>query len=306
MTLFGKIGARFRLKGAVAAEQKGDLAGALAAYRECVSEFDPRTRASILNKMGMLSYAQGDLKGARTCYEQADLLAPGEPSILMNLANALHQLQERGPAEAAYRRALESSKDRSDVLYNYAVFVADAEPRRAIDLLRRCLDAPATPETAEALPVQLPIRFLATLAAQNNLVEEVEPLFVELEKRPLVSLRPLLMNEHALMLTRSGRHERALSIYRAMLEAWPASKEVRFNAGMALARLNRLDEAMAEFRAADLPESHYGMGYVHELKGEIADAVREYALCPDRAAEGVDFSGPFVRHAREFVKRFGG
>lgn len=305
MSLFGKLGSRFKLKRAVEAEERGDAAAALEAYREAVTEFDPRTRASILNKMGMLAYRLADMKAAKTYYEQADLLAPDQPSILMNLANALHHLGEREAAEARYRRALEASKERADVLYNYAVFTAETDPRRAIELVKRCLAAPSTPETAEALPIQRPIALLAHLAAQHNLVDEVEPYFEELERKPLVSLRPLLMNHHALMLTGSGRHERALAIYRKMLEAWPESRELRFNAGMALARLDRLDEALAEFREADLPASHYGIGYVHELRGEIADAVREYRLCPDGAADGIDYSAPFVRHARDFVARFG-
>ncbi len=305
MSLFGKLGSRFKLKRAVEAEERGDPAAALEAYREAVVEFDPKTRASILNKMGMLAYRLGDMKAARTYYEQANLLAPGQPSILMNLANTLHQLKDREAAEAAYRHALEASKDRPDVLYNYAVFAAETDPRRAVELVKRCLAAPATPETAEALPIQMPLAFLAHLAAQHNLVDEVEPYFEELERKPLVSLRPLLMNQHALMLTGAGRHERALEIYRKMLEAWPKSSEARFNAGMALVRLNRLEEALAEFRAADLPASHYGIGTVHELRGEIADAVREYRLCPDRATGGVDFAAPFIRHAREFVERFG-
>jgi len=306
MSLFGKLGSRFKLKRAVEAEERGDDVAALEAYREAVVESDPKARASILNKMGMLAYRLGDMKAARTYYEQAEVLAPGRPSILMNLANTLHHLKNRDAAETAYRRAMEASNDRPDVLYNYAVFVAETDPRRAVDLVKRCLAAPATPETAEALPIRMPVAFLAHLAAQHNLVDEVEPYFEELEKKPLVSLRPLLMNHHALMLTGSGRHERALEIYRKMLEAWPKSPEVRFNAGMALVRLDRLEDALAEFRAADLPASHYGIGYIHELRGEIADAVREYRLCPDRAAEGVDFAAPFARHARGFVERFGG
>lgn len=306
MSLFGKIGSRFKLKRAVEAEARGDDAAALEAYREAVTEFDPKTRASILNKMGMLAYRLGDMRAARTYYGQADALAPGEPGILMNLANALHQLQEREAAEAAYRRALEASGDRPDVLYNYAVFTAESDPGRAIELVRRCLDAPATPETAGTLPLQVPILFLAHVAARHNRVDEAERLFEELEKRPLVSLRPFLMNQHAILLSRAGRHERAVGIYRKILDAWPATKEARFNLGMALARLGRLDEALAEFRAADLPESHYGIGYVHELRGEIADAVREYRLCPEGSDPGVDFSAPFARHARDFAARFGG
>jgi len=305
MSLFGRLGSRFKLKRAVEAEERGDDAAALEAYREAVLDFDPRTRGSILNKMGMLAYRMGDMKAARTYYGQADALAPGQPSILMNLANALHHLKEREAAEAAYVRALEASKERPDVLYNYAVFTAETDPARAIALVRRCLDAPATRETAEALPLQMPLQFLAHLAAQHNRVDEVEKYFEELEARPLVSLRPFLLNVHALMLTRSGRHERAVAVYRKILDAWPATKEARFNLGMALARMGRLDEAEAEFGASSLPESHYGLGYVHELRGRIADAVREYRLCPDRSSDGVDFAAPFVRHAREFVARFG-
>ncbi len=313
MTLFAKLASRFRLNRALAAEGRGDFAGALALYREIVAGFDPLTRGQILNRMGMLAYALKDLRAARTYYEQALALAPGEASVLMNLANALHGLDEAAAAEEAYGRALAASGERADVLYNYAVFLAERDPRRAAGLVRRCLDAPVADLEALTLPLELPLAFLGALSARHGLVEETARYFGELERRPLARLKPFIMNEHALMLTRAGRHEEAAALYRRILDAWPATVEVRFNLGMALVRMNRLDEALADFRAADLPASHYGTGYIHELKGEIADAVREYRLClaapPARPypadSPQVDFTAPFAEHAREFVRRQG-
>jgi Tfp pilus assembly protein PilF len=78
--------------------------------------------------MGMLSYALKDLNAAKSYYEEALALSPGEPHTMTNLANALHELGETTAAEATYERALEASHDAPFVLYNYAVLVAEDDP----------------------------------------------------------------------------------------------------------------------------------------------------------------------------------
>ena len=59
-----------------------------------------------LNALGMRLRSEGDLGGARTAFEQAIALAPGEPEPRHHLAGVLARLGDPEAAKAEYRRVL--------------------------------------------------------------------------------------------------------------------------------------------------------------------------------------------------------
>jgi tetratricopeptide (TPR) repeat protein len=326
MHFFGKWMARFRLAQARAAELRGDYPAALTNYQEAVKRIPAQSeharRASILNNMGMLCYAMNDMASSRGYYEQALALTPNDAGVIMNLANALDRLGDVAAAEEAYRRACQATDDAPEVLYNYAAFLAEREPAHATKLLRTSIDAlversrtntsriefPAS--FSGQLPLDLPLALLGRISERHALVGQTSGYFEELEARAPENQKLIIANELALMLTRAGRHMDAAAIYRRILDASPDLTQVRFNLGMSLVRSNRLDEALAEFRALTIAEARYGIGFVQEQRGEVAHAVREYTAYLERAraakpdplrAPGVDYTESMVKHARDFI-----
>ena len=78
--------------------------------------------------------------------------------------------------------------------------------------------------------------------------------------------------------------------YRRALEINPANVDVLSNLGNALARLNRLDDALDVLRRAlasdrDYPDAHYNIAHALAAKGDAAQAMDHYrralALRPD-------------------------
>jgi Flp pilus assembly protein TadD len=281
-----------------------------------LSDLEPRRRAFVLNTMGMLCHALKDLNAAKGFYEQALELVPAQPNTMTNLANALHGLGDTAAAGAIYERALDASHDAPFVLYNYAVLVVEDNPRRAANLLRRCLGTVfrnwrdgQEPE----MPLELVIRMLGGIAAQHGMVDETAAYLDELAgDAPVQWKRNLLQNEKALMLGQAGRGEEAIAIYRRILEGSPDAELVRFNLGMSLARLGRGAEAATEFRAVERPLRHYGIGFVHELADEVADAVLAYRIFLEQVVAfrpyglevpDYDITAPAIQHARDFIDR---
>jgi tetratricopeptide (TPR) repeat protein len=315
MKFLRKIVARFKMNRALLAKGRGDYLAALEEYRQVLPDVGPEERAFILNTMGMLCYALKDMDTARSFYEQSIALSPARPETIMNLANCLHRLRDTVGAETAYQRARVASKDAPGVLYNYAVFVREEDPRRAADILRRCLEKMIQDRSDEppVAPFELALGLLADIAAQQpDLVEETAKYFDVLAQDRLNGTKKAIENEHALMLTHAGRGGEALAIYRRILKDSPDNRAVQFNLGMALARLNRRTEALANFEALDHPLGHYGIGFVHEFGDEVIDAEREYRLFLEQVesfnpygldAPEFDLTEACAQHAREFINR---
>lgn len=231
----------------------------------------------ILNRLGMLCYALGDKQAAKGWYEQAIALDPDEPGLYMNLANALDDLGEGPAAHAAYEQALARSR-RPDLLYNFAVFVAKSDPRAATRLLRESLDDREGMRDV-GLPAELPLMNLVALGEREELFSEISQYLNELESKP-IGLEPWsVTNQHAILFSRSGRHDEALARFEDILEKWPnASGDVRYNLGMALIRVGRWESAREEFARVDHPLGHFGLAQIYENTGPAAEAVREYGL----------------------------
>ena len=260
------------------------MAAAATVYREAERHAEGFMKAAILNKLGMLAYNVGDLPGARERYEEALAVKPDEYAIHMNLGNALHDLGEHDAARRAYDQALALNR-LPDVLLNLAVFLAERDPRAALGLIRECLQSPDALEKA-GIPVEVPLHMLVDLGEHAELRAEVLRTIDEAAARTWESTEPwTFTNQRAILLSRIGRSDEALRAFEGIRKEWPAATDVCFNLGMALVRLERWDDARAEFSKVDHPLRHYGLGLNFERTGHPEDAAREYREFLERLAE---------------------
>jgi len=275
--LLTRIRSYFDLQRAGSAYARGDHAQAYEIYREIVDNLGGSTRVGVLNRLGMLSFALGDKQTAKGWYEQAIAFEPDEPRLYMNLANALDDLGDGPAARAAYERALARSR-RPDLLYNFAVYLAKSDPHAATQLFKESLIDPDAMREVE-LPAEMPLQSLVALGNREELFEDISRYLYELEAKP-IGLEPWsVANQHAILLSRSGRSEQALARFQEILEKWPnSSGEVRYNLGMALTRAGQWESARKEFLQVDHPFRHFGLALIHEKTGSVAEAVSEYGL----------------------------
>jgi tetratricopeptide (TPR) repeat protein len=315
LNLVKRIASYWKLQGAGTAESRGDFAVAFELYREIVDDFGTSERAmAIWNKMGMLAYARKDFAAATSCYERALAIDPKEPGLYMNLANALHEVGDLAGAKVAYEKALAVTR-RPDLLYNYAVFLENEDPRRAIALLEEVLRAPEESLAGVRMDAEMALQFLARIGERQSLVPEVALFFVELAERPRGDLRTwAVLNHHAIMLSRAGRHDKAFALFDRIVTQWPEETDARYNLGMALLRAGRPRDAQAEFQRVDHPVAHYGMARTHELENRVSEAVDAYRKFVDGMERepltslrlrGWDPGAEEIRHASDFIARHG-
>jgi tetratricopeptide (TPR) repeat protein len=312
MNFLKRIRSHWELQRAGTAETRGDFAVAFELYREIVEDFGESERAMMIwNKMGMLAYARKDFSASVRCYERALAIDPEEPGLYMNLANALHELGDGAGAKVAYEKALSVSR-RPDLLYNYAVFLGDEDPRRAIALIREILEASEESLASVRMEAEMALQLLAGLGERHSLVPEASLVFVELAARPRGDVAPWeVLNQHAIMLSRAGRHEEASALFDRIVTTWP-QETARYNLGMALIRAGRPHDAQAEFQRVDHPIAHYGMARTHELENRLTEAVHEYRKfiggmeqepLSSFRLRGWDPGAEEIKHASEFIAR---
>lgn len=125
------------------------------------------------------------------------------------------------------------------------------------------------------------------------------------------------LNLKAIALRRMGKAEKAVEIYKLILEKKPNHPRILFNLGIAYARLNRIQEAEKVYQKVlvikpDFVEAHNNLGEIYLRQGRIAEAEEEFlkavelsdgfALAFSNLAE-VYLRQKEVRKAREYVEK---
>jgi tetratricopeptide (TPR) repeat protein len=123
---------------AIAKHRAGDLAGAIAGYRELLARVPDHGHA--LNNLGIALKAEGRLGEARDILARATSLHPDNPHFGYNLGNALGALGDAKAAAAEYRRVLAKAPDHVGALGNLGLLLLDrGEEIEARNLLERAL-----------------------------------------------------------------------------------------------------------------------------------------------------------------------
>jgi Flp pilus assembly protein TadD len=94
-----------------------DVPGAIAAYRAAIRA-DPRLATAHYNLGNVLLESRNDAKGAIAAFRQAIALDPGDADAHYNLGNALRRQGNLPAAAAAYRQAIALNRQHADAHYN--------------------------------------------------------------------------------------------------------------------------------------------------------------------------------------------
>jgi tetratricopeptide (TPR) repeat protein len=292
-----KVGRAYRL------EEAGRRAEARAVLESAADDLRGEWRTGCLNKIGMLSYDLGDFKVACQAYERALESAPNDATLLMNLGNARDQMKDGPGARSAYERALQAEPKRPEILFNYGVFLAQRDPPRAFRLV--CESIEACNADGMGWNGDLAAHNLVQLALDQGRSDEALTFFASLEPtaKKEVALTCRLGRAH--LLSKRGRHEEAIAIYRAELPDDPADPRGPLNLVFALCRAGRYDEAQVTVSNLDSPWSDFGEGHLHEARGDKTQAVDAYRRfldgVPDAGRWPLDPVRPLIEHAEEVV-----
>src|SRR5262245_48483706 len=110
--------AKRRVRQAIRMAEAGRTARARAQLETVVKDLSGEWRTACLNQIGMLSYDLGEFPAACAAYQRALESMPDDATILMNLGNALDQMNDAAGAGRAYERALQAQPGHPDVLLN--------------------------------------------------------------------------------------------------------------------------------------------------------------------------------------------
>jgi tetratricopeptide (TPR) repeat protein len=222
-----------QLQKAVALDQRGDVAGAMAGYRQVLSGDPGNIDALFL--LGRAHCQQGQFERGAELLGKAASLAPHYAQAHNLLGMALSRLGRKEDALASFQRATAADPGNAMAIANKADLLAD---------LGRPADAVAEYDKALARDPRNVAAWCNRGNALQALGREVEA--VESFGKAL-ALDPRLVVAHFNManaLTRLGRHEEAIARYRRAIALWPDFADAYINLPGPLLALGRWQEAL--------------------------------------------------------------
>ncbi|MCO8121188.1 tetratricopeptide repeat protein [Stieleria sp. TO1_6] len=127
------------LDAAIDCLQRGDLADAIAGFRQSISQQPDNARAWHL--CGIAHARQNDLESAAECFTTAARLAPTNPNYHYNLGLAHQSLKQFDQSIAAYRRAIELKPDLVEAQTNLGNSLNESgQAAESIDHFRKMIE----------------------------------------------------------------------------------------------------------------------------------------------------------------------
>ena len=210
---------------------------------------------------------------------------PYAPEYPLLAAEALFDLGQHAPAQAAYRRALAaaaSPADRQRISYSLALAALSAgEPAEALEALRESLSGgdPGITEMAS-------FRLAAALAALGREPEALKAVSDFRARFPGSDLGEQALALEASLLDRSGSGREARELYGQLLARYPFSArkdEALFQRASSFLAAGDTAAALKDFfvvargASAFRAESHYNIGFIYSQRGEFARAMPYFA-----------------------------
>jgi tetratricopeptide (TPR) repeat protein len=254
-----------RLEGGFAAQQRGDLETAGAAYRR-VLDADPLNEFA-LNLLGVVLVRMGRYPEALDYLEAAVKTHGGDPETRNNLGLALSGLHRYDEAVVAFRHALGAGGENAEVLNNLGNALAATDRHaEAIPCFERALTVrPLFPACRHNLAISL----LAADRPQAALAAIDAALSAEPERTEfLVTRGEILMRE--------GRYEEAReNLERAIAQG--DSVRATIHLSTVLKQLRDYEAARSTLedvlhRQPDNAEAHHHLGVLHGQRGDSAAA----------------------------------
>jgi tetratricopeptide (TPR) repeat protein len=268
-----------KLAAAVRAHRTGRLREAVATY-EALLQRTPND-ADILQLMGVALAQLGSCADAVVFLARSVELKPDRPTVLLNLAQALHTLGREEEVLQACNRALALD---ASLAGGYRTRAA------ALTALGRREEALANAGQA----VRLALKDAGAHADLGVALEAVgrERDALECFERA-IALDPDLAAAHhnrGMLLTRLGKHERALQSFDRALALQPHHAALNANRGNALKDLGRLPEAEQSYTLALAieprdPITLQSRALVRYLQRRYVEALRDYDTLAALAAE---------------------
>ena len=268
-----------KLAAAVHAQHAGRLREAIAAY-EALLQHTPND-ADILQLLGIALAQLGSCADAVVFLTRSLNLKPDRPSVLLNLAQALHTLKREEEALQACNRAL--ALDHS--------LARGYRTRAAVFTALGCRqEALANAGQAVRLALQDPGAHADLGVALEAVGREREAL--ECFERA-IALDPNLAPAHhnrAMLLARRGEHEHALQSFDRALALQPQHAALHANRGGTLKELGRLPEAEESYSLAlaiapDDPVTLHSRALVRYLRSQYTEALRDYDALAAQGSE---------------------
>jgi Flp pilus assembly protein TadD len=296
-----QAGAPDLFSGALQAHRAGNLADAIAGYREALALMPGS--AELRNCLGSALGGAGDLAGAVAQFRSAVALDPAFGAAHANLAHALAALGEHDAAAAAFRQALSVRVDDPALLHGLGdSLLRSNRPDEAIAAFRRSLalrpDAPETcTELAGALlrrgeagqAVALCCKALEVRPDHAGAYQNLGAALWTLGRlddavvcfRHFATLRPddpAGVNGLGVCLKDMGRAAEAEAVYRAGLARFPQEATLLNNLAIALSEQGRFGEAeemarQARARDAAAIEAVLTHGNVLLAQGRLPEAI---------------------------------
>ncbi len=241
-----------------------DPAGAAAAFARAVGASPDSDVFRHAHAVAL--WAAGAKEEAIDEYQNALRLAPANPTYRLNLAKALASAGRKDEAVAEYEVLLDDSPN-SQAMQEVALLLADSDPQRARDLLRRA----AAINPGDAVVKQQ----LAAVLEKTGDMEGASQMYAEiLESNPDAHIsRGLLAEIHI----RQGEPAEAVTLFRSGLQQYPDVPLLHRGLASALERSGATTEAISEYReyarlAPNAPDAQQLRERADRLEKRVASA----------------------------------
>jgi Flp pilus assembly protein TadD len=183
-------------------------------------------------------WQSGSKAEAIAAYQEAVRLSPANPTYRLNLAKALANAGRSREAVTEYEELINRHGGHLDALQEAARLLADTDPERARDLLRRA--AASRPNDA-VLKQQL-----ASALERSGDVEGASQMYAEiLQVNPGAHITRGLLAEIEL---KRGQPDQAIALFRSGVQQYPDVPLLHRGLGSALERSGAVTEAINEYR----------------------------------------------------------
>jgi predicted O-linked N-acetylglucosamine transferase (SPINDLY family) len=224
---------------AVAAQKRGDLAAAIAAYERLLKR-RPANAALLVNLATALKQA-GRREEALACFRRGAELKDAPPALWFNYGNLLAEMGEIEATEHAWRRSLELDPKLVPAATRLANMLARLKrPDEAIDWHRRSLAVAADNLNS--------LRGLARLLYDRGELEEAARLW-----RAAARIAPEhaeTLNALGVALQELGQRDEAVACWRRALAADPGFALAHNNLGVMYRLMHQRKEAIEQLRTA--------------------------------------------------------
>lgn len=263
-----------------AAQQRGDLAAAEAAYRALLERAPEH--AAALQLLGGLLKKRGDAAGAEALLRRSLAADTRQPHVWNNLGNLLLAAGRNADAIAAFDEALAQLPEYVDAHYNRA---------RALHATQRLPEAATSLNAALARTPQPTVAMLQLHAQietdSGHLASALRTVELALTAAPD---KPALLHNKAVILQRTHRAAEALVLHERVLALGLDAADAHYNRGNTLQSLGRHDQALQAYRTAlerqpghalalfDLARLRYRLGEADwdtELRATLARALEQ-------------------------------